>query len=330
MIKKVKVKDSEGMPLLHDITAIKDDGFKGVVFKRGHVIQKKDIPILENIGKEHVFAGEPDENQVHEEDAAAILTRELIGKNISSGKPSEGKISLKSEVDGIFRVNKAALDAINAVGDYTVATIYDKTSVSKKTALAGVRIVPLFTDKRIVEKAVNIARENFPVMEVLSYQEKTVGIIITGSEVYYGRIEDRFEKVLREKFSHFPAKVEGVTICPDDLEEIYRAFQKYISKNVDIIIFTGGMSVDPDDLTKAAIKNCGGKMIAFGVPIQPGNMLTVSKLEDKYLIGVPGASIHSKFTSFDIYLPRIFAEMELKKEDFLTAGVGGLLTEQNE
>lgn len=325
MFKKIKTEDSVGEKLLHDITGILEDGFKGVVFKRGHIVREADIERLKDIGKDHIYVGELDSGYVHEEDAALALAKEVVGENISFTEPSEGKTNLEAEEDGVFSINIPALNRINSVGDYTLACKRNFTPVKKGDRLVGLRIVPLFTEEEIVEEAVEIARDSKPVFQVYPYQKKKIGIIITGSEVYYGRIKDLFEPVLRKKFSQFPAEIIAVNKAPDDLEYIEKILESYLEEGVDIVIFTGGMSVDPDDLTPSAIRNSGAQMIIQGLPVQPGNMLTIGKLENTYLIGVPGASIHSEITSFDLVLPRLFTDMEIKREDLLAMGEGGLL-----
>ena len=324
MIKKIKTEEAIGYPLLHDITGIMPDGFKGVLFKRNHIIKDEDIETLKDIGKEHIYVGELEENEVHEEDAISELIPYLFGENIKSSKPSEGKINLTSTIDGLFLINSKALYNLNSIGDYTLATIPNYYKVKENQKLVGARIVPLWTDRQRVEKAKEICKENFPLFEVKEFKSLKIGIIITGDEVFYGRIEDKFERVLRNKFSEYKSEILDVKFCPDDLEKIQEALNYYMDKNADLVIFTGGMSVDPDDLTPTAIRKSGADVLFQGVPIQPGNMLTVGKLKNAYLVGVPGASIKSPVTSFDILLPRIFAGVEINKEDFIKMGEGGL------
>ncbi|MDO5027732.1 MAG: molybdopterin-binding protein [Bacillota bacterium] len=325
MIKKIKTEEAIGQPLLHDITGILENGFKGVVFKRNHIIKEEDIEALKDLGKDHVYVGDLEADQVHEEDAILELKDLLCGPNVTSSGVAEGKITLKAEADGLFTLNSPGLFQINSLGDYTLATIKNFSQVKKGDKLCGARIVPLWTSRDQVEQAKSLAKEIYPLFQVHPYHKLKVGIIITGDEVYYGRIKDRFEPVLRDKLAAFDSEIIDVRKCPDDLEKIQEALDFYLENQADLVIFTGGMSVDPDDLTPRAIKNSGATMIIQGLPVQPGNMLTIGDLDGTILIGVPGASIHSPVTSFDFALPRIFAKIELKKEDFIAMGEGGLL-----
>lgn len=325
MLKKVKVEDSIGKRLLHDITGIREDGFKGVVFRRGHLVSKEDIDLLKSTGEEHIFVGELPKGYVHEEDAAMILSELVAGENIYLKGPSEGKVGLYAACDGVLEINSKALFDINYLGDYTLATKENYSEVKKDDYLCGLRIVPLYTTEKIVEEAKALAKRSFPVFDVKPYKKLKIGIIITGTEVYEGLIQDRFEEVLRKKLSRFDCEILGFEIVPDDLDKILKNIDNYLESGADIVLLTGGMSVDPDDLTPTAISKRSDEIIIKGVPIQPGNMLTIGKNKEAYLIGVPGATMHSDQTSFDIVLPRLFASIDIKKSDLIKLGEGGLI-----
>lgn len=324
MIEKIRVEDAIGLPLLHDLTAIMEDGFKGVKFKRGHIVKESDIEELKKIGKDHIYVGELEDNQVHEEDAISEIAPLLAGENIKISAVSEGKINLTSAEKGVFVINRELLRAINEIGDYTVTCKKSYIRVETGEKLVGARIVPLWTDKLQVDKAKEILSHG-PIFEVKKFRKLRVGCIITGDEVYYGRIKDAFKPVLEEKLGQFDAEILGFEFLPDDENRLVETYKKFKEAGADLVIFTGGMSVDPDDITPRAIRKTGADVIVQGIPMQPGNMITVARDENTYLMGVPGASIHSKITSFDFFLPRVFAGIDLKKEDFLEMAEGGLL-----
>jgi molybdenum cofactor synthesis domain-containing protein len=324
-MRKMKVQDAVGQTLCHDMTAITEGGFKGVMFKRGHVIREEDIPALMNIGKNHIYVWEPDADEVHEDDAALALAEAVCGGNLSyEKKPSEGKVSLSAEVNGVFRINRDALKTINRVPDYTVASLPHDMHVTKGQKVCGLRIVPLVTKRENVDQAVAIARGAYPVFEVLPFRPLKCGVVITGSEVYYGRIQDKFEPVMTKKLAGYGAELLGFTKCPDELETILAAVTDFREKGAELILLTGGMSVDPDDLTPTAIRKTGADIITQGVPLQPGNMLMLARLGKTMLVGVPGASMHFKTTSLDVFLPRIFAGVEITKDEIAGYGEGGL------
>jgi hypothetical protein len=317
------VEDAVGETLCHDMTKILDTGVKGVGFQRGHVITEADIPALLDMGKSHIFVWEPEADEVHEDDAATALTEVLCGPGLLTVGPVEGKIRISAETAGLFCVHSEALRRINRVQDYTVACRPGYTPVAAGEGLAGARIVPLVTKRKNVEEAVAIAREAYPVFSLRPYLPLRCGVVITGSEVYYGRKKDAFEPIMREKLDAFGAALLGIVKCPDDTDKILAAIQGFIEQDAELILLTGGMSVDPDDLTPGAIRMSGARLVTQGVPMQPGNMLTVAYLGKTALVGVPGASMHMKTTSLDVFLPRLFAGIPLTEEMFIGRGEGG-------
>ena len=322
-MKKISIFEAVGETLCHDMTAILESGFKGVRFRRGHVITKEDIPHMLDIGKTQIFVWDPDKDEVHEDDAARSLVEVMCGDNLAYTGPSEGKFQITSEIDGLFKVNSDALRLINSVEDYTIATRRGYSPVSKGEKLCGARIVPLVTKRENVEEAVRLAKENYPVFSVMPYTLKKVGAIITGSEIFNGRIKDAFEPILRDKLSNFGTDLSRVTICDDKLDMIKEVIASYIDDGIELVLLTGGMSVDPDDLTPTAIRETGAQLITQGVPMQPGNMLTIAYLGGTALVGVPGASMHSPVTSLDVFLPRIMAGDRVSKDDIAVLGEGG-------
>ena len=325
-MRKIKVEDAVGQTLCHDLTGI-SEGKKGVLFNRGHIIQRDDIPRLLDIGKSHIFVWDQNADEVHEDDAALAAAEAVCGPGVSyDKKPSEGKSFMYAERNGLFRLRRETLRKINSVGDYTIACLPDMTDVLEGSKLGGIRIVPLVTERGRVNAMIRVAKENWPVFTVQPYKKLKCGVIITGSEVYYGRIVDKFEPIIRNKLCKFDAEVLGVTKCPDDLDMILGAISDYVKRGAELILLTGGMSVDPDDLTPTAIRSSGARVITQGVPMQPGNMLMIAYLGDTVLIGVPGASMHSPVTSFDVFLPRVFAGVEITADNIPGLGEGGFCT----
>ena len=321
-MKKVKVQDAIGMTLCHDITAMVD-GFKGAAFKRGHVITQEDIPKLLDIGKQHIFIWEENAGEIHEEDAARRLSQMTAVDGAHYGSISEGKIQLFADQDGMFRVDKALLAAVNRIGDITITTLPDHYPVKAGDRLASMRIVPLVTEERQIAEAEALCAGK-QLYDLRPFKPLKVGIIITGSEIYHGRIKDKFERVARAKLAHYPAEILGVHVCDDELDMIVGAGRALLAEGAELLIFSGGMSVDPDDLTPSAIREMGAEIISYGVPSQPGNMTLVAYLDQAALLGVPGAAISRPTTMFDVLLPQIFCGDPLTKDDLIRLGEGGL------
>ena len=321
-MKKINVQDAIGMELCHDITEM-NDGFKGVAFKRGHIIREEDIDHMLRIGKQHIFVWEENAGEIHEDDCARRMAAMAPVEGAHYTEPAEGKVLLFADQRGMFRVNTQLLKKIDSIGDITICTLPDHYSVEMGARLASMRIVPLvIKEEQIIEAERLCAKE--PLLRLLPYQHKKIGVIITGSEVYHGRIKDKFEPVVRAKMKQYPSEIVGITICDDNLDMIVNAAKQHLENSADFLIFTGGMSVDPDDLTPTAVRQLGADIITHGVPSQPGNMTLVAYLGGVPILGVPGAAIKLPTTIFDVLLPQVFAGEKITREELINLADGGL------
>lgn len=321
-MKKVRVEDAVGMTLCHDITAMRD-GFKGAAFRRGHIVTQADVPALLDLGKRTIFVWEENAGEIHEEDAARRMAAMAPVPGAHYTEPAEGKVLLMADTRGLFRVDKELLCQINRIGDITISTLPDHYPVEKGARLASMRIVPLVTQETQIKTAEALCQER-KLLDLRPYQAKKVGVVITGSEIYTGRIQDKFEPVVRAKLRQYPAEIVGIAICDDDLDMITNRARGFLEMGADFLIFTGGMSVDPDDLTPTAIRNLGAEIVTHGVPSQPGNMTLVAYLGEIPILGVPGAAISLPTTIFDVLLPQIFTGDRLTKAELTGLAEGGL------
>ncbi|MBQ1351226.1 MAG: molybdopterin-binding protein [Oscillospiraceae bacterium] len=321
-MKKVTIEQAVGLTLCHDITAIRDD-LKGAAFRRGHVIQEADIPALLDLGKRTVFVWEENAGEIHEEDAALRMAAMAPVQGAHYTTPTEGKVSLIADRPGMLRVNSELLQTINAIGDITITTLPDHYPAEEGMRLASMRIVPLVTKESQIIEAERLCASQ-TLLELRPYTFRRVGVIITGSELYSGRIQDKFEPVVRTKLKPYPCEILGVSICDDDLDMIVETAKQFLGQGADLLIFSGGMSVDPDDLTPSAIRKLGAQVITHGAPAQPGNMTLAAYLGDTAILGVPSAAIKMPTTLFDVLLPQVFAGEKFTKEDFVRLGNGGL------
>ena len=321
-MKKVKVEEAVGLTLCHDLTEMRD-GFKGAAFRRGHVITEADIPHMLDIGKRTVFVWEENAGEIHEEDAARRMAAMAPVEGAHYTEPAEGKVLLISDTEGMFRVDTELLREINSIGDITISTLPDHYPVQPGMRLASMRIVPLVTKEQQILQAEALCRSR-KLLDLYPYKPLRAGIVITGSEIYHGRIKDKFEAVARRKLARYPGEVLGAAVCDDDLEMLVDAAQRFLEQGADFLIFSGGMSVDPDDLTPTAIRRLGCDVVSHGVPSQPGNMTMLAYLGDIPVLGVPGAAISLPTTIFDVMLPQVYAGVRFTREDLIGLGDGGL------
>ena len=323
IMKKIAVEKAVGMILCHDITRIIPGEFKGRAFKKGHTIQKEDVEKLLELGKEQIYVWEPKEGEIHEDEAALRIARAVSGKNIDFDEPKEGKSTLKSKERGLLKINSSLIYQINSIKDISIASLPQNFTVERGQKLAGVRIIPLTTQEENLIQLEDLCQKKGKVFEIKKYRRLKAALITTGNEIYKRRIQDKFGPVIREKLDFFNAQYLGQTFCPDNIEEIKKEILHFKQQEADLIILTGGMSVDPDDLTPGAIRESGAKVVTYGAPVQPGNMFMMAYLGATVLMGVPGCAMYYRTTILDVVLPRIFIGEILNKEDFIKMGEGG-------
>lgn len=322
-MKLVKTEEAVGHILCHDITQIIKGVTKDAVFRKGHVVTEEDIPVLLSVGKEYLYIWENDENMLHENDAAEILCQICKGDYLGRSGVKEGKIELIAEADGVLKINREKLVAINSMGQMMIASRHGDFPVKKGDKIAGTRVIPLVIEKEKMEKAKELAGEE-PIFHIRPFKLKTAGVITTGNEVLKGRIQDTFTNVIVEKLAEYGIEMVMHELTGDDTDVTTAAIRRMIEAGVDMVICTGGMSVDPDDRTPLAIKNTGADIVTYGAPVLPGAMFMLAYYEGKTpIMGLPGCVMYAKRTIFDLVFPRIATAEKLLAEDLNGLGEGG-------
>ena len=324
-MKLMKTEEAVGHVLCHDITQIIRGVSKGPVFRKGHIIRPEDVPMLLSVGKDHIYIWENDETMLHEDEAAAILRDICLSEHMRATEPKEGKIELIAETDGLLLIDVERLRAINALGDMMIATRASGFVVKKGDKLCGTRVIPLVIAKERMELAQKLAGSE-PLMRLLPLKAKKVGVVTTGNEVFYGRIQDTFTPVIVQKLREFGGceMVEHVTLN-DDHAKITAAILDMLDKGCEMVLCSGGMSVDPDDKTPLAIKNTGANIVSYGAPVLPGAMFLVSYMPDgRPVCGLPGCVMYARRTIFDLLLPYLVTDTPITREHLAGLGHGGL------
>jgi hypothetical protein len=325
MLKKIKLQDAVGTKLAHDITEIRPGEFKGAAFQKGHTVCNEDLCHLQKLGKNHLFLIDMAEDEIHEDQAAAILAAGLAGEGIEwRNEPREGKIKLLAERDGLFTVNTASLAAFNMVDEVMCATLHNHTLVKKGALVAATRAIPLVMKRAPIERAAAIAQQNSATLSVKAMRQAKVGLVITGNEVYHGLIEDRFAPILSEKLTALGCEVDGLEFAPDDAGLISRAIGSHLERGCDLLMLSGGMSVDPDDVTRQGIRQAGATEMYYGAAVLPGAMFLAAYIGEVPLLGVPACGLHHRITVLDLVLPRILAGEKIGKAELAFLGHGGL------
>ena len=323
-MKLIRTQDAAGHVLCHDMTQIIPGRYKDARFRKGHVVREEDIPVLLSMGKENLYVWEMTPGLVHENDAAERLCTLCQGENMVRGQVREGKLELSAGMDGLFRVDSRRLDRINLLDDIMIATRHGNTAVKKGDKLCGTRVIPLIVEEEKLQKAEEIAG-NRPLLELLPWKLKTAAIIATGSEIAKGLIEDSFTPVVERKLSAFGLRTIRTCRPGDVMEDITREILDAKAAGADLVLCTGGMSVDPDDRTPGAIRASGAKIVTYGAPVLPGAMFLLAYFADGTpVMGLPGCVMYAKSTIFDLVLPRIAAGVPVTREEIAGMGEGGL------
>jgi molybdenum cofactor synthesis domain-containing protein len=319
----IRVEDAVGTILCHDLTKIVPGESKGPAFRKGQIITEKDIPELLSMGKSHIYIWEVKKGQVHENDAAIRLSRALAGQGLSFSEPKEGKVSLIADCDGMCAINEELLVQANMVEDIVIATRNNRRPVKKGDIIAGVRVVPLIIDEYKLQTVEHLSAGQ-EAISIKPFKSLKVGIVTTGSEVFHGRIEDKFGPVVQKKIESYGCKVFRQIIVPDDVEQIKGAIHTLKAQGAELILTTGGMSVDPDDLTPRSVREAGAEIVTYGAPVLPGNMLMVAYLGDVAILGLPGCVMYHKTTIFDLMIPMVLTGERISKAMVAKLGLGGL------
>lgn len=326
MIQVVEIENAVGYPLAHDITEIRPGEFKGAAFLKGQILEGKDLDHLRQLGKNHLYILKPEKNEMHEDEAAVELANALCGSGVDwSGEPREGKLGLKATRDGILKVDVEALMQFNMFGEVMCATRHTNTLVKCGDKVAATRAIPLVVARRTVRAAVKAARGSAAgVLSVAPLARARVGVMITGDEVYYGRIEDKFQPVIRRKVAELGGEVVDLVFLPDDDQRIADAATALVAQGANLLISTGGMSVDPDDRSRHALKKAGAVNMVYGSPVLPGAMFMVAYLNEVPVLGIPACGMYAARTVLDMILPRVLAGETITRTEIAMLGHGGL------
>ena len=323
-MRRIETIHAVGHVLCHDLTRIVPGEWKGAQFRKGHVITEEDIPMLLSMGKDHLFVWEMDDQHLHENDAALRLGALCRNDFMEGGEIREGKLELSATRDGLFTVDTERLEAVNSLEEIIIATRHTNTAVKAGDKLCGTRVIPLVIEKSRIEQAEAIGGGR-PLLTLTPFRTLRAGIVTTGNEVFHGRIEDRFTPIVREKLAAFGIETCWHTVTDDAAENIRNAIADMRAAGAELIFCTGGMSVDPDDCTPAAIRQSGARIVSYGAPVLPGAMLLVGYFDDGTpILGLPGCVMYARATVFDLLLPRIAAGVEITRRDIVRLGCGGL------
>jgi molybdopterin biosynthesis enzyme len=323
MLKVIPVQQAVGLPLAHDITEIVPGQHKGPAFRRGHIIRPEDVSKLLDVGKANIYVMELEKDELHEEEAARRLAKAAAGPYLRLTDPVEGRVNLLAEIAGLLKVDAALLYDFNSLGDLMLATLPSNRYVRKGEVVAGTRTIPVLVKEELIQRAEAVCRDH-PIVTVLPTPARKIHLIVTGSEVYTGRIKDGFEPVVRRKLGEIGSELADKKLAMDDPDQIAKFIQDAKKAGAELILVSGGMSVDPDDKTPEGIRRSGAKVESHGFPVLPGSMFVMAYLNETPVLGLSGCVLHDPVTAFDVLLPRLLAGEKVTRADIMAMGHGGL------
>lgn len=321
-MKKVDVSEALGMVLGQDLTRIVPGEFKGVAFKKGHIIKVEDVPMLRSMGKNNIYVMEIQPDDIHENDGANQLAHLSANEGLLFTEPAEGKVNMKAQYRGLLKIDQERLLSINMLDGVVLSTLHNDSVVQEGELVASAKIIPLVIPKEIINEAETICTTQ-PLIHIIPLASKKAGLIITGNEVYHGIIEDKFEGVIIKKFAALGSEITTTVTLPDNADLIAESI-KMLAQDNDIVFVTGGMSVDPDDVTPVAIRKAGANVAVYGTPVLPGAMFMAAYLGDVTILGIPACGMFSKITVLDVILPKVLAGEKITKRYIASLGHGGL------
>jgi formylmethanofuran dehydrogenase subunit E len=329
---RVPVAEAVGRRALHDMTRIVPGESKGAEFVAGQTITAGDVCRLQQMGRNTVYVQDeslPEGAWVHENEAALAFARRMAGEGITfSDTPREGKIDFHSAAAGLLQVDLDALERFNLVPHVMCATRQQYALVEEGRLVAGTRAIPLFLSREIFSRALS-ALGNGPLISILPLRKARVGVLVTGTEVFQGLIEDRFAPIIRAKAEALGSSVIGEEFAPDDRQAIAEGVRTLLGRGADLIVTTAGLSVDPDDVTRGGLEDAGLTDTLHGVPLLPGAMTLVGRIGSAQVLGVPACALFFKTTSLDVLLPRLLAGAPITRRDLARLAEGGVCLQCN-
>jgi molybdopterin biosynthesis enzyme len=322
-MQSIPVDQAIGHVLAHDVTRIVPGMSKGPAFKKGHVIREQDVEALLDIGKANIFVLELSSEQIHEDAAAGRIAAAAVGPGLKLTAPSEGRINLITEYPGLLKVNVSALNQLNSIRNVVFSTLHGNHRVDAGQPVAGTRVIPLVVSEQLVSEAEASCRRHYPLIAVKPFESLRVGMITTGSEVFLGRIKDKFGPVVKKKFKTLGSRIFRQIFVADDIGKMVDGIRLLIEEGAQMVVLTGGMSVDPDDLTTEGIRSAGAEVITYGAPTFPGAMFMLAYIGDIPVLGLPGCVMYHRTSIFELVVPRLLAGERLRREDIVGLGHGG-------
>ena len=302
----------------------------GINFAKGRVLSQDDVSKLKLAGAASVVAARLDPEDMHEDEAAATLAKALAGKGIEITAPFTGRCNHFASEAGLAIIDHERIDALNELDEsVTVATLAPYARVTPRQMVATVKIIPYAAPRTAVARAMEVAKSaNQPLVSVAPFKPMRAGLVQTRLPGTRDKVLEKAVGTTGKRLSSLGGSLAAERRCAHDAAAIAAALQELKSEGCDLYLIAGASAiVDRHDVVPAGIERAGGKVMHFGMPVDPGNLLLSGEFDGKPVLGLPGCAKSPKYNGFDMVLERLAAGLPVRRAEIVRMGAGGLLAE---
>jgi molybdenum cofactor cytidylyltransferase len=299
-----------------------------VAFKKGRVLSAADIDVLKQSGRSTITVAKLETGDVGEDAAAAALGAVLAAEGLRVEAPFTGRVNIYARERGVLRVDAALVDAINEIDEsITLATLADYAAVEPDQMAATVKIIPFAVKRTLLDACIAVARRA-PILRFHPYRPRKVALIQTALAATKPALLDKTVAVTNRRLAAMGSGDVADLRAAHEPDALSKMIGRALADKADIVLVMGGSAiVDRRDVIPAAVERSGGKVLQFGMPVDPGNLILLGEIEGTPVVGLPGCARTPKLNGFDWVLQRLMADIPVRARDVRRMGAGGLLNE---
>jgi molybdenum cofactor cytidylyltransferase len=299
-----------------------------IAFKKGRILSAVDIEAIKKSGRRTITVARLEPDDIGEDAAAAALGALLGAKGLRVEAPFTGRVNLYGREGGILRVDAAQVDAINEVDEaVTLATLADYAAMEPDQMAATVKIIPFAVKRAALDACLAIARQK-PVLSFHPFRPRKVALIQTELAANKPALLDKTVAITNRRLAAMGGTDAVDLRAPHEPAALGEAIQRALGDGAGIVLVMGGSAIiDRRDVIPAAIERSGGKVLQFGMPVDPGNLILLGEIRGTPVVGLPGCARTPKLNGFDWVLQRLMADIPVTARDLRRMGAGGLLNE---
>ena len=320
---KIKVKDSLNCILAHTIT------INNKTFKKGTIISDIEKKYFSTNKIKTIVCAKLDKNDIHEDKAANLIIKKFQNNSLAVEKAFTGRANILANKSGLLVINEEKINSFNKISDdITIATLKNNCKVKKGEMIATIKIISFSVKLLFINKIQKLFLKNALIIN--PFQNKKCALILTHYNNMNIKLNTITEKRIKERLKNLNCILDTINYCEHDTKDISKNINSNLKNKIEVIMVLGSSAiVDINDKIPEAIKLSKGKIIRFGMPVDPGNLLLLGKIDNTHVIGLPGCARSPSLNGFDWVLERVISDTNINKFDIANMGVGGLLKTLN-